>query len=38
VVFLGSAAALKLPVALIRRIAAAIFAVLGIATLAGFAF
>jgi putative Ca2+/H+ antiporter (TMEM165/GDT1 family) len=38
VVFLGSAAALKLPVALIRKIAAAIFAVLGIATLAGFAF
>ena len=33
VVFLGSAAALKLPVALIRKIAAAIFAVLGIATL-----
>jgi putative Ca2+/H+ antiporter (TMEM165/GDT1 family) len=33
VVFLGSAAALKLPVALIRKIAAAIFAMLGIATL-----
>lgn len=36
VVFLGSAAALKLPLVLIRRIAAGIFAVLGIATLAGF--
>jgi putative Ca2+/H+ antiporter (TMEM165/GDT1 family) len=35
-VFVGSLAALKLPVTLIRRIAAGIFAVLGIATLAGF--
>ena len=37
-VFVGGLAALKLPVTLIRRIAAAIFAALGIATLAGVAF
>jgi putative Ca2+/H+ antiporter (TMEM165/GDT1 family) len=37
-VFVGNLAALKLPVTAIRRIAAAIFAVLGIATIAGFAF